>query len=110
MDHNINTTTALWSPSKARRWLALAAYPLVWAVNRPSAAWLAGAIYDLALRCIPVQCSLKRNSTVLRCDAAGHSLANGAWRGLIRLYGRGRQSLLVLVVEEWTTVPLPWGW
>jgi len=51
MDHNINTTTALWSPSKARRWLALAAYPLVWAVNRPSAAWLAGAIYDLALRC-----------------------------------------------------------
>jgi|GEM_PF-2873413 len=29
----------------------MAAYPLVWAVNRPSAAWLAGAIYDLALRC-----------------------------------------------------------
>jgi FkbM family methyltransferase len=51
MDQNINTTTALWSPSKPRRWLAMAAYPLVWAVNRPSAAWLAGAIYDLALRC-----------------------------------------------------------
>jgi hypothetical protein len=29
----------------------MAAYPLVWAVNRPSAAWLAGALYDLALRC-----------------------------------------------------------
>jgi FkbM family methyltransferase len=51
MDNNINTTTANWSPSKAKRWLALAAYPLVWAVNRPSAAWLAAAIYDLALRC-----------------------------------------------------------
>jgi hypothetical protein len=51
MDQNINTTTALWSPSKPRRWLAMAAYPLVWAVNRPCAAWLAGAIYDLALRC-----------------------------------------------------------
>jgi FkbM family methyltransferase len=51
MDNNINTTTAIWSPSKAKRWLALAAYPLVWAVNRPSAAWLAAAIYDLALRC-----------------------------------------------------------
>ena len=42
---------ARWTASSRKRWLAQAAYPLIWAINRPAAAWLARAIYDFALRC-----------------------------------------------------------
>ncbi|MCR0985125.1 FkbM family methyltransferase [Roseomonas populi] len=51
--------TAAWKDSLARRAAATAAYPLIWAINRPSASWLARAIYDFALRCNGVAINFK---------------------------------------------------
>lgn len=42
---------ARWEESFGRRLLGRLAYPLIWLINRPSAAWLGRAIYDFALRC-----------------------------------------------------------
>ncbi|WP_431282341.1 FkbM family methyltransferase [Humitalea sp. 24SJ18S-53] len=52
-------TTTTWQDRRLRRWLAHAAYPLIWAINRPSAAWLGRAIYDLALRCNGIAINFK---------------------------------------------------
>lgn len=43
--------TEVWRDSPRRRWLARLARPVVRLLNRPSAAWLGRALYDLALRC-----------------------------------------------------------
>ena len=46
----MTATTARWAPRRARAAAAHAAMPLVYAVNRPSLAWLGRAAFDLALR------------------------------------------------------------
>lgn len=43
-------TTPLWQPSRSKRLAHWLAYPLIWALNRPSAVRLNRAIYDLALQ------------------------------------------------------------
>lgn len=43
--------TRIWRDSASRRLLRRLAYPPVWLLNRPGAAWLGRALYDFALRC-----------------------------------------------------------
>lgn len=43
--------TARWQPSRLRRLLGQAAYPLIRLINRPTLAWLGRGLYDFALRC-----------------------------------------------------------
>lgn len=43
-------TIARWKGSRGSRIAAKALYPLVWALNRPSMAWVGRAAYDVALR------------------------------------------------------------
>ncbi|MFC0406750.1 FkbM family methyltransferase [Roseomonas elaeocarpi] len=51
--------TPVWQNSLMRQLAASAAYPLLWAINRPSAAWLGRAIYDFALRCNGIAINFK---------------------------------------------------
>ena len=44
-------TTPLWRDSFSKRLATRLAYPLFYALNRPSLQWFAHAIYDFALRC-----------------------------------------------------------
>ena len=60
--------TAAWRDSLARRAVATAAYPLIWAINRPSASWLARAIYDFALRCNGVAINFKGRHGLNRAE------------------------------------------
>lgn len=45
------TLIPVWRESRARQLAARIAYPLVWLLNRPSAAGISRALYDVALRC-----------------------------------------------------------
>lgn len=60
--------TAKWRGSLLNRFLASAAYPLVWALNRPSAAWAAEALYDLALRCNGIAINFKGRHGLNRAE------------------------------------------
>lgn len=50
-DANPAIRTEIWQDSRRRRWLTRLARPVVRLLNRPSAAWIGQALYDLALRC-----------------------------------------------------------
>ena len=43
--------TSLWQPSRLRSLLAKVAYPVFFALNRPSMTWFGNLVYDFALRC-----------------------------------------------------------
>ncbi|MBP0496118.1 FkbM family methyltransferase [Roseomonas indoligenes] len=60
--------TAAWRDSFLRRAAARAAYPLIWAINRPSAAVLARAIYDFALRCNGIAINFKGQHGLNRAE------------------------------------------
>ncbi|PZW46765.1 FkbM family methyltransferase [Humitalea rosea] len=60
--------TAIWRDSLVKRCLAAAAYPLVWAFNRPSAAWASRALYDFALRCNGIAINFKGRHGLNRAE------------------------------------------
>lgn len=64
------TTTPLWASNPLRSAVARVAFPLIWAINRPSAAWLARGLYDLALRCNGIAINFKGRHGLNRAEEA----------------------------------------